>query len=326
MNLTMTQSRPSTVPSVTGRHTAPGKVILLGEHSVVYGHPALAGALTDGATVKITPGQGDLVIENWNVRLSPQTPCEHALGHAYRALRKTLGLPETSPVDLHVDFSIPTGAGLGSSAALAVAVIRALGAAHGRQFSYELAGEAAMASETVIHGKPSGLDHTVSLRGGFGLFTRQGGFTSLAEHKSIPLLIGQTGRQRDTKGRVARVAELFETDRATTEQHFHAIASGVTAGAEAIARSDWKALGEIMNSNQHHLEALDVSCPEIQAMVEIALGEGAYGAKLTGGGGGGSVIALAPGREARIAQAWQQAGFTSLLTAVGHRDGETRHE
>lgn len=325
MNLSMTQSRPAPTTALHGRYAAPGKVILLGEHSVVYGHPALAAALADGALVHFAPGQGDLVIENWQLRLSPHTACEHALGSAYRMLRKTLGLPDKSPVDLHVNFSIPTGAGLGSSAALAVAVIRALGAAHGQQFSSELASEAAMASETVIHGKPSGLDHTVSLHGGFGLFTRQGGFTPLAEKKSLPLLVGQTGRQRDTKGRVARVAELFETDRAATGEHFQAIARGVTAGAQAIAQNDWTTLGEIMNANQHHLEALDVSCPEIEKMVEIALGEGAYGAKLTGGGGGGSVIALAPGREARIAQAWSRAGFSSFVTTVGHTEG-VHHE
>ncbi|HEX8950503.1 MAG TPA: mevalonate kinase, partial [Polyangia bacterium] len=147
-------------------HSAHGKVILLGEHSVVYGHPALAGALADGVTVETMAGRGVLRIPQWSCVIDPALDTDATLARAYAAIRARAGEPA---LDLSLTFNLPTGAGLGSSAAMAVAVGRALGLA-----GAALA-EAAMASETVIHGKPSGLDHTVSMAGGFGLFTRAGG-------------------------------------------------------------------------------------------------------------------------------------------------------
>ncbi len=131
-----------------------GKVILLGEHSVVYGHPALAGALADGVTVEATAGAGLLRIPQWSVIVDASI--DTALANAYRAIRERAGNPA---LDLTLTFNLPTGAGLGSSAAMAVAIGRALGLAG------DALADAAMASETVIHGKPSGLDHTVSIAG-----------------------------------------------------------------------------------------------------------------------------------------------------------------
>jgi mevalonate kinase len=300
-------------------HRACGKVILLGEHSVVYGHPALAGALADGVSVESEPGTGVLRVPAWGVEVSPVDPGHepYALGRAYRAIRARLGLGTFSPVDFSVHFSVPTGAGLGSSAAMAVAVARALKAAHGLHATDEDLAGAAMDSETVVHGKPSGLDHTVALKGGFGIFTRAGGLSPVRAAQPVTLVIGHTGRERDTKGRVSRVAELHAERGDEVRARFAQIASLVQKGRAAVERAAWGELGAAMNENQRHLVSLEVSCPEIEKMCAIACDAGAVGAKLTGGGGGGCVIAVAPGRESAVRDAWERQGFKSFVTQVG---------
>ena len=284
------------------QHKAHGKVILLGEHSVVYGHPALAGALADGVIVETTPGRGILRIPQWELVIDGDS--DVALARAYGEIRKRAGEPA---LDLALTFNLPTGAGLGSSAAMAVAIGRALG------LQGAALAEAAMASETVIHGKPSGLDHTVSIAGGFGIFTRAAGLMPLRA-QPLPLVIGHTGKARDTKGRVARVAELLNERAGEVRERFLAIESLVGRGADAVARGSYGELGAAMNENQRHLEALEVSCPEIERMCAVARDAGAFGAKLTGGGGGGCVIAV--GNDAAVADAWRKAGFQTFTAVV----------
>jgi mevalonate kinase len=290
------------------QHTvrAHGKVILLGEHSVVYGHPALAAALADGVVVTAARGNGKLAIPQWDVIIDGSSNNVSSLGRAYHELRVRAGEPA---VDLELTFNLPTGAGLGSSAAMAVAIGRALG------LEGAALAEAAMASETVIHGKPSGLDHTVSLLGGFGIFTRAAGLRPVAA-LPLKLVIGHTGKTRDTKGRVARVAELYAERSDEVRARFAAIASLVERGADAVTRGSHGELGAAMNENQRHLEALEVSCPEIERLCAIARDAGAVGAKLTGGGGGGCVIAVAPAREQTIAEAWRTQGFAAFVAEV----------
>lgn len=314
--------------------TACGKVILLGEHAVVYGVPALCGALLRGAQVDAVPGSGCLRVPAWDITTEPasallqEASAASSLAQAYAAVLRTLPLPsrEVGDYDFVAHFSLPTGAGLGSSAAFAVALARALSrlgqARLGRALSPEEIDAAALAAEQVFHGQPSGLDHTVAQQGGFGLFRRGAGLSRLplpadSAATGLALCIGHTGRARDTKGRVARVAELYQQDTAAVRQRFDRIAELVERAVAALARGDLSGLGTAMNENQAQLACLDVSCPEIEAMCDLARRAGALGCKLTGGGGGGCVVALAPGREAAVREAWQQAGFASFQVEVG---------
>ena len=292
-------------------HRSHGKVILLGEHSVVYGHAALAGALADGATVELAAGRGRLRVPAWNVEVDPDAVAETTLARAYaaileRAAAAGLGRAARS-YDLTLRFHLPTGAGLGSSAAMAVAIGRGLG------LDGAALAEAAMAAETVIHGKPSGLDHTVALAGGFGVFTRAAGLRPVVAPPLV-LAIGHTGKTRDTKGRVARVAELVAERGDEVRARFAAIEALVESGRAAVERGAVGELGAAMNENQRHLEALEVSCPEIERLCALARDAGAVGAKLTGGGGGGCVIAV--GQVEAVAQAWERAGYQSFLAQV----------
>jgi mevalonate kinase len=317
-------------PGVTA--SACGKVILLGEHAVVYQVPALCGALERGAAVQAVAGDGRLHVPAWAISTPPAAEltaagvaCELSpLAAAYRAILESLGTVRplsfsTLGHDFIASFTIPTGAGLGSSAALAVALVRALDMTLRLELDAQQVDAAALAAEKVFHGHPSGLDHTVAQQGGFGLFRRGHGLTPLGGLTcgALPLIIGHTGRARDTKGRVARVAELHSQQPAATAARFKQIGALVDQAVAALRRGDLPALGAAMNENQVELAALDVSCPEIEQMCSLARSAGALGAKLTGGGGGGCVVALAPGREPDIAAVWEQAGFSSFLARIG---------
>lgn len=309
-----------------------GKVILLGEHAVVYGVPALCGALSRGAEVQVIPGDGRLRVPAWEVCTEPafallvDASQASSLAQAYAAVLQALPPPfrEVAGHDFVAHFSLPTGAGLGSSAAFAVALARALGQLGQQRFGRALdASEidaAAFAAERVFHGQPSGLDHTVAQQGGFGLFQRGVGLRPLPlflRAGGLGLCIGHTGRARDTKGRVARVAELYRQDEVAVRGQFDRIAVLVEHAVAALEKGDLSALGGAMNENQALLASLDVSCSEIEAMCKLARDAGALGCKLTGGGGGGCVVALAPGREAEVRAAWEQAGFASFQVEVG---------
>lgn len=312
--------------------SACGKVILLGEHSVVYGVPALCGALQGGVEVEAIPGEGRLLVPEWDVATPPLAELLHPptdavlsslslalraiVEHSFAAVGRTLSASEL-PYNFVARFAIPTGAGLGSSAALSVALVRAVDRVASLNLRESDVDAAAFAAEKVFHGSPSGLDHTVAQRGGFGLFRRGQGLTPVMDSPPLKLCIGHTGKARDTKGRVARVAELNRENPELTASIFARIGALVGEAVEALSRRDLAQLGRAMNENQALLRQLDVSCEEIERVCQLALDAGALGAKLTGGGGGGCVVALAPGREELVLAAWQAAGYSSFLVEVG---------
>jgi mevalonate kinase len=319
--------------------TACGKVILLGEHAVVYGVPALCGALESGASVSAVPGDGRLRVPAWSVvtasaaellssdAAAVESACAAlSLSAAYHAMLASLSAARPLEArhfahDFVASFAIPTGAGLGSSAALAVALLRCIDQTLSLHLGESQIDAAAFAAEKVFHGQPSGLDHTVAQHGGFGLFRRGQGLMPLVglpdSSRELRLLIGHTGRARDTKGRVARVAELYQAAPQAIGARFSSIASLVQQATSALQRGDLESLGDAMNRNQTELESLEVSCSEIEQMCGLARQAGALGAKLTGGGGGGCVVALAEAHEAAVAAAWQRAGFTSFPVRIG---------
>ncbi len=300
-----------------------GKVILFGEHAAVYGHPALAAGLPDALTVvglEPTSEHVRVRVLDWGVDAGSRD--SGPIGRALSRLSRLL--PGSGGCDATVRARIPMGAGLGSSAALAVVMVRSLAAARGLTVGPDDTRALAHEMEKVFHGTPSGMDDAVATFGGLCLF-RRGGWNG----EPIPegplvrrapdvfglscpaprLVIGNSGVPRATSAVVASVRDRHRSDARGVDDLFRAITGCLSAGLKALRSADLKALGDAMNQNHLLLQRLGVSCAELDEMARIAIAAGALGAKLTGAGGGGCVIALAPGREDEVIEAWAAGGF-----------------
>jgi mevalonate kinase len=287
-----------------------GKVILVGEHAVVHGHAAVATGISTGIAVEARPGSGRLRVPAWE--LDAGTEDGTAVGRALGAILRRLDAP---PLDLEGDAQIPSRAGLGSSAAMAVAVARAVAAATGRVVPAEAIDAAVQAAEEVFHGTPSGIDAAAAKSGRTGRFTRATGWQPIPVLQPITLCVGLSGRPRDTAAQVAAVARL--RDRLAVAGDVLALLGRLAEDtAQALARGDVDGLGRIFDAAHGLLAALRLSSPELEGLVHAARAAGAIGAKLTGAGGGGAVIALAPAHERDVLKRWKAAGFEGFLADI----------
>jgi mevalonate kinase len=293
-----------------------GKVILLGEHSVVYGQPALAAGLARGAEASFaldaTPGRIVLEVEGLVEGVTVES--DHDLGRALASLLSALEFMGKVPRSgrLRAKLHLPPGGGVGSSAALGVACARALGrAALARALTVDESIALGTAWEKVFHGNPSGLDHTAAAYGGVGLFVRGEGWTRVAMKQPLRVLFADTGERTPTKETVGAVARLRERRPELVDKSCEAIGVLVRNAALAVQDADWKALGQLMDLNQNLLSGLMVSTERTELLCRVARERGAFGAKLTGGGGGGCVIAIAPVEAQRsVLDGWRDAGAT----------------
>ena len=295
------------------RGRAAGKVILLGEHVVVYARPALAAGLACGLEVRVERGAGPLSVRTE----APALATDERPAALVREAAATLGI-SAEGLRVEVRSELPAGAGLGSSAALSVAVLRAMAAAAGRRLS--LHDELALGRrlEAIFHGNPSGIDPAAAVLGGCFRFTRGEPpmVTPLRVSRPLPLVVAYTGRGRSTGAVVAGLRERWEGDRAAYERLFDEVAGLVAEAAVAVESGDVVGLGRAFDENQRLLEALGVSAPEVESLVATARNAGAFGAKLTGGGGGGAVIAVAADPE-RVAHALRGAGAQTMVAVIG---------
>jgi mevalonate kinase len=296
---------------IAGRGRAGGKVILLGEHVVVYGRPAIAAGLPIGLEVEVSEGAGPTVASD-----VPALTADPRLARMLAEAAAMVGL-DASRVVARVRSELPPGRGLGSSAALAVATLRAVAAAAGRVL--DPASELALGRrlEAIFHGTPSGIDPAAAALGRCFRFVRGDPpvVRPLRVAVPVPLVVAFGDRARSTGAAVGGLRERWEAGRARYEALFDAVADVVARGAVAVEGGDLEALGRAFDDNQRLLEALGVSSDEVAALVATARAAGALGAKLTGGGAGGAVIALAE-RPEEVAARLQQAGATTLLVHV----------
>jgi mevalonate kinase len=343
--------------------TAHGKVILFGEHAVVYGVPAIAVGIERGARAWSSPlarGHSTLRVSEWN--RSERSPAsldrvqegrrsaseawheasiavqeddgETPIACAFRdLLRVTRDAGEaTQAVAVEAEADLPPGGGLGCSAALGVAIARALDPSAPPEVIAERVG----AWESVFHGNASGVDAAVASLGGCVLFERgtaasegSGGSDVAAPRAStitrirVPgamhICIGNSGQASSTRSMVEAVARQRQRRPETTQRTFDAIHTLVKNARLAIEAADRRAVGQLLDLNQMLLSGLFVSTPEIEQMCSSARAAGALGAKLTGAGGGGCVVALVdhPDDGARVLGAWKKDGFDGFLTTFG---------
>ena len=293
-----------------------GKIILLGEHAVVYGYPALAAALDRGVTMNAvpTPAGGSLRIDipAWDLKVTASD--DHPVAKSLCAIADALGVARPT-VTLVGDAQIPPGAGLGSSAALAVAVARALLVHDKRPTDAARVLDAASASETLMHGRASGIDVAFAAQGGIGVFRRSSGVRPL-RGTSLRVLVGPSGTPRSTAAMVDRVA--VETKAVVGDARLRELGSLADTGTTSLLGGDLAGLGATMNRAHEILGGLGVSTPQLDALCASACAAGAHGAKLTGAGGGGAVIAIAPrDREKAVLEAWKLAGVTGFVATIG---------
>jgi mevalonate kinase len=288
---------------------AGGKVILLGEHVVVYGRPALATGLPFAVDAMVESGAGPRLVSE--VHGDPRTT--RLVAEAARAL----GLDPARAV-VHVRSVLPLGRGLGSSAALSVAVLRAMADAAGRALDVPTTLALGRDLESIFHGTPSGVDPAAAALGTCFRFVRgePPTVTPVALGCRLRLVIAYGERARSTGSAVGALRERWEHDRERYEALFDEAAAVVEQGIAAAEQGDLVALGAAFDRNQTVLEVLGVSHDDVERLVHAARAAGALGAKLTGGGAGGAIVALADDVE-RVAHALGACGATTMVVDVG---------
>jgi mevalonate kinase len=308
------------------RGYAPGKVILYGEHAVVYGRPAIA--------VPVTEVRAEVIVEDATSRpgitlYAPDigrtvdlesAPRDEPLSLTVRNTLACLGIEVYAhPLKLTIHSSIPVASGMGSGAAVATAIVRALSEHLGRPLDAEAVSAIVYETEKVHHGTPSGIDNTVIAYEQPVVFCQGRPIAPFHAAKPFWLAIADTGVSSLTKSAVADVRAAWQRDPVRCERIFCQIGMLVDGAQRAIEGGQVASLGPLMDRNQDLLRELEVSSPELEALIEVAHREGARGAKLSGGGRGGNMIALIePGSAERIRRALIAAGARSVIvTKVG---------
>ena len=285
--------------------SAPGKVILIGEHFVVEGEPALALALDlrARARVRVLSGEDRVVIISRELGLQEVFPRENPEGSplfpAYvsaELARERAGVE--TPLEIRISSDLPPASGMGSSAAVSVATAAAV-LALGGSLEQELVSSIAYEAEKIVHGKPSGIDNTISTYGGAILYERKRGFTRIrANLRGAKLVLADTGIPRSTRDMVRMVRELKARYWTILDPVYTSAGRLAVEAAKALELGDLATLGELMNINHGLLSAIGVSRIELEQLVYAARDSGALGAKITGAGGGGLVVALCRSEDA----------------------------
>jgi mevalonate kinase len=301
--------------------TAPGKIILFGEHAVVYGQPALAVPVWDvqaQATVQPSPPGSGVNIEaaDLHLHLTLAEESAHGLVLTVQLALEQLKVPEPD-VLITVSSTIPIAGGMGSGAAISAALARALGLYLGKPFDESELSALVYEVEKFYHGTPSGIDNTVICYGQPVYFIRGQPPETFRAHSPFHLLIADTGIASPTKQTVSAVRERHNCDPEKYESIFSDIGQTVRRARQIIEAGETEQLGPLMTHNHILLRELGVSSPELERLVEAALSAGAEGAKLSGGGGGGNMIALVvPELVQSVHHALEKAGAVRVIHTV----------
>jgi hydroxymethylglutaryl-CoA reductase len=304
------------------KHCGYGKVIVLGEHAVVYGSHAIAAPISLSIETQVHARKKGvhLSIPRWGFEqeLHIENQHDNSLTSSMAMMLDKLELVGQG-MDIEVWPDVPRAMGLGASAALAVSIARALSAHFKLDLNDAQVNELAFASDQIVHGQSSGIDNTLATYRNFILF--QKGEPPLMQDikvpKAIPIVIGLTSTEGLTAKMVAKVENQHKKNPHRYDNIFKDIDNLTLQAVTAVENYDLEQLGDLMNVCQGMLNALGVSSWELEELIQIARDHGALGAKLTGGGGGGSMVALCPDDADAVVAAMVKAGYQAIQTEIG---------
>ncbi|MFX0208854.1 MAG: mevalonate kinase [Candidatus Hodarchaeota archaeon] len=303
-----------------------GKIILFGEHFVVYGAPAIAAALDLKTVAMIRPfyGQG-ILIEDHTMKCNVLVGYtdDYILDQAVQRILRLLGINwEQENLSILLKSNIPVVGGLGTSTAALVALTRLFSEYfHLNLSDYEIS-QLVWEGEKVFAGAPSGIDNAISTYGGLIWFqkgeNKTNNFSPIKSQRPLYIVIGNTRISHNTKELVTKVRKRIDNNPQRFRVIYARVNKIVREAKFAFLNNDLDIIGKLMNENHMHLRTLGVSCEELEHLILIARKNGALGAKLTGAGGGGCMIALTPDTttQTKVANAIEQTGFQAIKTVI----------
>jgi len=308
-----------------GKGSGYGKVIIFGEHFVVHGVPGIVSATDAKTDAEVKKSEKGLVIND--ERTGSKGYAEEKKIQQIESIQrmlKAMGMPADTAMSIWIGGNLPGFSGLGASAASSVAIARAISEEFGLKLSDERINEVAYEAEKAYAGNPSGIDNTAATYGGLMWFKKNtAGGPDLVEKITIKnpveIVIGSTGKVANTKAMVEGVAERKKVNPKKYNPLFERAEEIAVEGRKALEAGDFKKVGALMNENHTLLQGIEVSSKELDLLVGIAIEQGAFGAKLTGGGGGGCMTALTPSEklQEKVASAIEKEGFQVLRTKIG---------
>ncbi len=311
------------MPATIG--TAPGKIILYGEHSVVYGRHAVAVPVSKvRAKASIFPRPDlkpdEIKISAPDIQLDCQLsglPLEHPFAKIFELAKENLNLDHFPAFDLHIKSSIPVAAGMGSGASVSIAILKALSSFLGKPFSSEELSRLSFEVEKIYHGNPSGIDNTVVAYNQPIFYKRGAPLQLLRVHTPLMFVIADSGIKSSTFDMVEKVSKARTDAIPQFESFFDRMDWIAIEARKAIEGNPSEDMGSLLTQNHRLLQQIGVSCPELDSLVDAALKSGADGAKLCGAGGGGNMIALVnPNSAGPVSQALQEAGAANIIVTT----------
>jgi len=307
-----------------GKGSGFGKVILFNEHFVVYGVPSIVSAIDRATTAVVERSEGEGWALNDDRKATPGYKKEKLEDQkdSINRMLKAAGIDlNENQLKITLGGDLVAASGIGASAASCAAIAQALSDEFELGFSDDRINELAYEGEKGYHGTPSGVDNAAATYGGLIWFVK--GEPNVIERmklkEPVEIVMGNTGLVADTKAAVAGVRERKEKNPEKYSKLFKEAENLAHKARGALENYDMKAVGKLMNENHKLLQAIEVSCKELDTLVELARANGAYGAKMTGGGLGGNMVALTPGKELqeKVAGAIENEGFDALRTKIG---------
>jgi mevalonate kinase len=291
---------------------APSKVIITGEHFVVHGAWALAAALPRKVRVEVEEAPKYAVESD---RFPTGSPDLAPVGRVVEEIGREFSVGTS--VRVSIASAVPEGAGLGSSASTMVAVASAFSRYRSLRLGVDELVRFSMAGEKDVHGKPSGIDPTICAMGGVVLFRTGSKPRRVRLAAPRRLIVSYSGMNRSTRGQIGKVSQMKDRYPGLFSKLSSAVSGLSLEAGRKLAVGDMEGVGNILSVDHAALDFVGVSNVTLDSMVDLMASLGCYGAKLTGAGGGGCVLGVAPeAKEKRIVSGLSARGFETFAARM----------